>query len=192
MKKIAALLVLLAFSITAQANSTFVGLGFANNKMKGELYDDFFNETFTDSITETAFAIKVGRLHDHNRFYADFSRASFDGGDLTSILARHDFLFPMQEQFSLFAGGHAGLAMLSLDEGGNANGLQFGLQLGALIHLSEKAFIDLGYSYSITTIKESFDYQECSNFRCTSYTDYTDTFKINDISGFMISFNMRF
>lgn len=131
-------------------------------------------------------------MSDNNRSYVDFSRTSVDGADLTSILARHDFLFPLQEQFSLFAGGHAGLAMLSVDEGGNANGLQFGLQLGGLIHLSEKAFIDLGYSYSITTVKESFDYQECSNFRCTSYTDYTDTFKIKNIGGLMMSFNMRF
>lgn len=199
MKKIAALLVLLALSITAQASSTFFGFGFASNKLKAEVYDDYTSETYSGSTKDTAFAFKLGKMRDKNRTYAEFNRTGFDGGDLTSILVRHDFLFPVQDQLFFFVGGHGGVGILADDED-TLYGAQYGVQVGAVFNISDQAFIDFGYSYSLTNISDEYSYTACNGYtysyysglRCSGYTSYTDTVELDSVSGLNMSVNMRF
>lgn len=181
MKKLLALSVALAVSAPAFADEGFfVGVGIGNAKLSYDYDDSFFEEKGSDSESDTAIYLRGGKLlRDDVRAYVDLTKVDYDGLDQLSITASADKLFPVADQFSLYAGGSLGYVNLDLEEASKESGILYGVQGGAIFSANENIDIDFGLSYLFTTA----EFKESENYMGVTYTnkvEFTDlvTFKV--------------
>ena len=110
MKKtlVMASLVAASTSMMAMDLQYFLGAGAerANVNVKASGADGF-NEK--DDFKDTSLKLKVGVILDKaHRISLSHTKLSKDDTDATTILGNYDYLIPMNEEFRLYAGLHAG------------------------------------------------------------------------------------
>ena len=110
MKKLVVMASLVAVSTSMMAMDLqyFLGAGAerTNTNVKASGADGF-NEK--DDFKDTSLKLKVGVILDKaHRISLSHTKLSKDDTDATTILGNYDYLIPMNEEFRLYAGLHAG------------------------------------------------------------------------------------
>lgn len=113
----------------------------------------------TISYTEDATGIELYADHYHlgkYRYKGSLAHIAYDGFDITELVVAADYLIPMDTQFSLFAGGAAGVAMQQFSDTGlsdSSSGLLYGVQLGGIYYLNKHFMTEFGYRLRQTSLK---------------------------------------
>lgn len=113
----------------------------------------------TISYTEDATGIELYAEHYHlgkYRYKGSLAHIGYDGFDITELVVAADYLIPMNAQFSLFAGGAAGVAVQQFSDTGlsdSSSGLIYGVQLGGIYYLNKDFMAELGYRLRQASLK---------------------------------------
>lgn len=176
---------LLASQVSAQPHY-FVGVGLGSSKLSVDYYDDFFDESGSDSDSTTALILRAGiHLPNEIRAYASLTKADYDGVDQIAITGSADKLFPINPDASFYIGGSLGHVSLDLDGAGKENGMLYGVQTGLLYHATPQIAVDVGLSYSMTTA----EYKEKETFQDRTYEAKVE---FTDITLFRIGVDYKF
>jgi hypothetical protein len=90
------------------------------------------------------------------RYKGSLTRIAYDDFDITELMFAADYLIPMNPQFSLFAGGAAGVALQQFADTGlsdSSSGLLYGAQLGGIYYLNKYFMAELGYRLRFTQLE---------------------------------------
>lgn len=90
------------------------------------------------------------------RYKGSLARIAYDDFDITELVVAADYLIPMNPQFSLFAGGAAGVAVQQFADTGlsdSSSGLLYGAQLGGIYYLNKYFMAELGYRLRFTQLE---------------------------------------
>ena len=170
MKKqfIMAALVATSTSMMAMDLQYFLGAGAeranANFKADVNVPTIGYNETFKEDESDTALKLKVGVIVDKtHRISLSHSKFGGTDTDVTVILGNYDYLIPINNDFRLYAGVHAGNAEYKETNTGLADnnevkmsGLAYGAQVGAIYDITKNIEFELGLAYSKYNVDESF------------------------------------
>ena len=171
MKKslVMASLLALGTSIMAVEVQPFVGIGAEiatlDYKGSGSVPLAGYNESYSDDDSDTGLKLKVGAILDKNhRLSISHAKFSNNGADVKILLANYDYLFPINEQFKLYAGAHAGQAKYEQNIGtdiGNIgidmSGLVYGLQVGTLYDITKNVEFEVGLAYSKFNVDDTIN-----------------------------------
>ena len=97
----------------------------------------------SDNMTDTTLKLKVGAiLNKTHRISISHSKFGEEDTDVTVILGNYDYLIPINNEFRLYTGVHAGngeYKETNIDGLGTAkmSGLAYGAQIGAILQKSE-------------------------------------------------------
>lgn len=109
--------------------------------------------------TDDATGIELYAEHYHlgkYRYKGSLAHIGYDGFDITELTVAADYLIPMDQQFSLFAGGAAGVAVQQFSDTGlsdSSSGLVYGVQLGGIYYLNKYFMAELGYRLRQASLK---------------------------------------
>lgn len=161
MKKtlVMASLVAASTSMMAMDLEYFLGAGAerANFNTRSSGSDGFNNES---NLKDTSLLLKAGIILDKtHRISLSHTKLSKDNSDITTILGSYDYLIPMNEQFSLYAGLHAGNTKVEVDayEKISFSGLAYGAQVGALYDITKNIEFELGLAYTKYNVERAED-----------------------------------
>lgn len=164
MKKslVLASLVAASTSMMAMDLQYFLGAGAtrvdANLDEKGSLSNGVQTISFNDSydFKDTALTLKAGIILDkEHRISISHTKFSKDDTDARNIIGSYDYLIPMNEEFRLYAGLHAGNTKVEIDED-SASGLVYGAQVGAIYDITKNIEFELGLGYSKYNVDKSY------------------------------------
>ncbi len=97
---------------------------------------------------DTALKIKAGVILDQTqRISLSYVGYSNNGGDLDLTELNYDYIFPLKDQFSVFAGAHLGQADYN-ETGFDMDGLVYGVQTGLLYGITSNIQAEVGLAYS--------------------------------------------
>jgi len=150
MKKSLVLAGLVVASTSMMAMDTQYFVGFNVEKMSIDetaSWNDGMNEKF--NLKDTGLNLKAGVILDKNhRLSLSHAKFSKDFIDLTLISGAYDYLIPINNDFKLYAGLHAGNAKVEFQEDDSFSGLYYGGQLGAIYNITKSLEFEAGLSYS--------------------------------------------
>jgi len=113
------------------------------------------NIGYTEDATGVEFYAEQYHLGRY-RYKGSLIHMAYDGFDITELVVAADYLIPMDTQFSLFAGGAAGVAMQQFSDTGlsdSSSGLLYGVQLGGIYYLNKHFMTEFGYRLRQTSLK---------------------------------------
>ena len=119
---------------------------------------DGFNEK--DDFTDTGLILKMGVILDKaHRISLSHTKLSKDGTDATTILGNYDYLIPMNEEFRLYAGLHAGNTKVEIEdvEKVSFSGLAYGAQVGAIYDITKNVEFELALAYTKFNVDRAED-----------------------------------
>ena len=122
-------------NFTIKANTGFVVVGDTNSK-------------------DTAYNFTLGHYYgDNGRISATYTYINKESGIDTSdaITVGYDFMLPLAEQLSIYAGPSVGSTRLKSDSGTNLSGLHYGAQAGGIVKVAKNFEIEAGYRYLLET-----------------------------------------
>ena len=161
MKKLVVMASLVAASTSMMAMylQYFLGAGaeWTNTNVKASGADGF-NEK--DDFKDTSLKLKVGVILDKaHRISLSHTKLSKDDTDATTILGNYDYLIPMNEEFRLYAGLHAGNTKVEIEdvEKISFSGLAYGAQVGAIYDITKNVEFELGLSYTKFNVDRAED-----------------------------------
>ena len=94
-----------------------------------------------------------------HRISLSHTKLSKDGTDATTILGNYDYLIPMNEEFRLYAGLHAGNTKVEIEdvEKVSFSGLAYGAQVGAIYDITKNVEFELGLAYTKFNVDREAD-----------------------------------
>ena len=104
-----------------------------------------------DSFRDTGLLLKAGVILDKtHRISLSHTKFSKDDVDVTTILGNYDYLIPMNEEFRLYAGVHAGNTEIEVNDviSYDYSGLSYGVQVGAIYDITKNIEFELGLAYT--------------------------------------------
>lgn len=197
MKKqfIMAALVATSTSMMAMDLQYFLGAGAeranANFKADVNVPTIGYNETFKEDESDTALKLKVGVIVDKtHRISLSHSKFGGTDTDVTVILGNYDYLIPINNEFRLYAGLHAGNAEYketNIDIVGTAkmSGLAYGVQLGAIYDITKNIEFELGLAYTKYNVDKTINWVE-------SGVDVSGKFELEDSTSMSAGINYKF
>ena len=145
----------------------------------------------TDSFKDTGLTLKAGVILNKNHrisvVYSDYSKEDVDA---TTVTGNYDYLIPLNNQFRLYTGLHAGnMAIKSTDDVSldsvKASGLAYGAQLGAIYDITKNIEFELGLAYSKYNVDKSIS---GSIFG----VDYDYKVELEDSTSMFVGINYKF
>lgn len=122
-------------NFTAKANPGYVWLGDTNSK------DAAYNFTLGHYYGEKE---RVSATYTYVK-----SEAGVDASDALTV--GYDFILPLAEQLSIYAGPSVGYTRLKYDGGTNLSGFHYGAQAGGIVKVAKNIEIEAGYRYLLET-----------------------------------------
>lgn len=90
------------------------------------------------------------------RFNATLNYLAYDDFDIAETIVSADYLYPLNDTFSFFAGLAGGVAMQKFNDAGigdAALGIVYGAQLGGFLYINENLMFEAGYRMRPTDIE---------------------------------------
>ncbi len=177
MKKslVMASLVVASTSMMAMDLQYFLGAGAerADTNVKASGTDGFSEK---EDFKDTGLLLKTGIILDKtHRISLSHAKFSKDDVDSTNILGNYDYLIPLNNEFRLYAGLHAGNTKVEVEdevEKISFSGLAYGAQLGAIYDVTKNVEFELGLAYT----KFNVDRAEDANWYKLELEDSTSMF----------------
>lgn len=147
-------LVAVSTSIMAMDLEYYLGAGAQRVSLNTESSFSYENTANKESVKDTALLLKGGViLEKAHRISLSHSKMSKENADITTILANYDYLFPMNDQFKLYAGFHAGNTKVDVSsfdyiDGFSYSGFAYGIQSGAIYDITKNIQFEAGLSYT--------------------------------------------
>ena len=166
MKKLVVMASLVAASTSMMAMDLqyFLGAGAERGSLDWKGSVDIPSLTYSENISgdmsDTGLKLKAGVILDKTHRIS-LSHAKFSGSDVdfTLILGNYDYLIPMNEEFRLYAGLHAGNTKVEIEdvEKISFSGLAYGAQVGAIYDITKNVEFELGLSYTKFNVDRAED-----------------------------------
>ena len=197
MKKslVIASLVAASTSMMAMDLQYFLGAGAerANANFKADVNAPSigYSETFKEDGNDTALKIKVGVIMDKtHRISLSHSKFGGEDTDLTVILGNYDYLIPINNEFRLYTGVHAGngeYKETNIDILGTAkmSGLAYGAQVGAIYDITKNVEFEVGLAYTRYNIDKTYQWTD-------SGVDIIAKMEIEDSTSMFAGINYKF
>lgn len=145
----------------------------------------------SDNLTDTNLKLKIGVIADKSHRIS-LSHTNFSGSetDFRVILANYDYLIPINNEFRLYTGVHAGNAEYketNIDGLGTAkmSGLAYGAQVGALYDITKNIEFELGLAYTKYNMDKTFNWTD-------SGIDIKAKMEIEDSTSMFAGINYKF
>jgi len=159
MKKFFLLLILFSISTSGRGanfmDNTVIGIAFINQSVKMELTGP--NISVSDSASGSGFGIYLDKYYKRNyRFNGTLAFFGYSGFDITELIFSADYLLPMNDNITLFAGLALGGALQKYNSASltdSALGGVYGAQLGAIAYINKNLMLELGYRYRPASIE---------------------------------------
>ncbi len=90
------------------------------------------------------------------RINGTLSYIPYDDFDIVETVASADYLLPVNETISLFAGLSGGIAMQKFNDAGLSDaalGIVYGAQLGGIVYINEQWMFEAGYRLRLTDLE---------------------------------------
>ena len=149
MKKSLILASCLLASSSVMAMDTQYFAGFNLEKMSLDETASWSDESKTFNLKDVGLDLKVGVILEKNHrlslSHAEFSK---DFIDLTLISGAYDYLIPINNDFKLYTGLHAGNSKVEFRQNDNFSGLFYGAQVGGIYNITKSLEFEVGLSYS--------------------------------------------
>lgn len=162
-------LVVASTSMMAMDLQYFLGAGVeranANFKADVNVPSVGYSETFKEDESDTALKLKLGVILDKtHRISLSHSKFGGTDTDVTVILGNYDYLIPINNEFRLYAGLHAGNAEYKETNTGLADndtvkmsGLAYGAQVGAIYDITKNIEFELGLAYTKYNVEKTIN-----------------------------------
>lgn len=153
-------LVVASTSMMAMDTQYFIGAGAekTNIDTKSSISDGWSEK---GEFKDTGLLFKTGAIlnktHRISLSYTDFSK---EGTDITSIFGNYDYLVPLNNEFRLYAGVHAGDTKVQVEDTGDKvsfSGLAYGMQIGAIYDITKNVEFELGLGYTKYNVDRAED-----------------------------------
>lgn len=145
----------------------------ANIKSSLDIPSYSYSESSSDSVKDTGYYLKTGTiLNKTHRISISYNDNSKDVTDASIVLGNYDYLIPLNNEFRLYTGIHAGNASIKISDTDlgdiKSSGLAYGAQVGAIYDITKNIEFELGLAYSKynvdktisgTVIGVDFDYK---------------------------------
>lgn len=157
----------------ASSNEFFFGMDLGKTQLQMDGGSSSRNLLHDGSVNSdiVTLGFRAGVINDKYRLYGVLGNglsSSEKNGILeeklryAQLTGNVDFFFPVNNQFSLFAGPHLGLAFVDVEvdhpyqgsDSDSASGIAYGGQFGVIYDITENWGIEIGYSLSFTTIDD--------------------------------------
>ena len=188
MKKLVVMASLVAVSTSMMAMDLqyFLGAGAerTNTNVKASGADGF-NEK--DDFKDTSLKLKVGVILDKaHRISLSHTKLSKDDTDITIITGNYDYLIPLNNEFRLYTGIHAGNTNVKVNSGDiKASGLVYGAQVGAIYDITKSIEFELGLAYSKYNVDKTIS--------VTNGNDYvSEKLELEDSTSMFAGINYKF
>ena len=197
MKKslILASLVAASTSMMAMDVQYFLGAGAeranANFKADVSIPSVGYSETFKEDENDTALKLKLGVILDKtHRISLSHSKFGGEDTDVTVILGNYDYLIPINNEFRLYTGVHAGngeYKETNIDGLGTAkmSGLAYGAQIGAIYDITKNVEFEAGLAYTRYNIDKTYQWTD-------SGVDIIAKMEIEDSTSMFAGINYKF
>lgn len=192
MKKSMILATLLAASTSMMAMDLEYFLGVGAERIDGNF--KFSSDTYADSngkgsITDESLKLKAGIILDKtHRISVSHVKYSKDSVDVRTVLGNYDYLIPINEEFRLFAGIHAGSTKVEIDSNSDGSisfsGLAYGAQTGFIYDITKNIEFEAGVAYT----KYNVDRAETTD---SSGTDWAGV-ELEDSTSISAGINYKF
>jgi opacity protein-like surface antigen len=152
-----------------------------------------YSESFSDDMSDTGLTLKTGVILDKShRISLSYSKFSGEDTDVKVILGNYDYLIPINNDFRLYAGVHAGNAEYKETNTGLADnnevkmsGLAYGAQVGAIYDITKNIEFELGLAYTKYNVDKSFTGTE-------SGVNYNAKIELEDSTSMSAGINYKF
>jgi len=159
MKKTAILLLMLGVVPMLQAESFFdntvIGLAFINQRAEVELSGGGTAVTFSE--TGSGLGIYIDKYYSQRyRINGTLSYVGYDDFDIAQVIFSGDYLLPLNENLSFFAGAALGVATQQYSDASvsdSALGGVYGLQAGGIFYINKYIMLEAGYRFRPTRIE---------------------------------------
>ncbi len=149
-------------SIMAMDVDYFIGAGAERGNIDSSASSA--STSINGDYKDTALKLKAGVILNKNqRISLSHVGYSNNGGDLDLTELNYDYIFPLENKFSLLAGVHLGKADYK-ESGFDMDGSVYGIQAGALYDITSNIEAEMGLAYSkynvdktINNVKVEFD-----------------------------------
>ena len=197
MKKslVMASLVVASTSMMAMDLQYFLGAGAerANANFKADVNAPSigYSETFKEDDNDIALKLKLGVILDKtHRISLSHSKFGGEDTDVTVILGNYDYLIPINNEFRLYTGVHAGNAEYketNIDIIGTAkmSGLAYGAQVGAIYDITKNIEFELGLAYTKYNVDKTINWVDTG-------VDVSAKFEIEDSTSMFAGINYKF
>ena len=145
----------------------------------------------SDNMTDTTLKLKVGAiLNKTHRISISHSKFGEEDTDVTVILGNYDYLIPINNEFRLYAGVHAGngeYKETNIDGLGTAkmSGLAYGAQIGAIYDITKNVEFEVGLAYTRYNIDKTYQWTD-------SGVDIIAKMEIEDSTSMFAGINYKF
>ncbi len=130
------------------------------------------NESYNDDATDLKLKAGVILNKTHRISLSHVNYGIEDGGDFRIILGNYDYLIPINNEFRLYTGLHAGNANFKFNEDLKMSGLAYGAQVGAIYDITKNVEFELGLGYT----KYNVDRAEDANYDRVELENSTSMF----------------
>lgn len=197
MKKslVMASLVVASTSMMAMDLQYFLGAGAerANANFKADVNAPSigYSETFKEDDNDIALKLKPGVILDKtHRISLSHSKFGGEDTDVTVILGNYDYLIPINNEFRLYTGVHAGNAEYketNIDIIGTAkmSGLAYGAQVGAIYDITKNIEFELGLAYTKYNVDKTINWVDTG-------VDVSAKYEIEDSTSMFAGINYKF
>lgn len=150
-----------------------------------------YSETFKEDDNDTSLKLKVGVIIDKaHRISLSHSKFSGTDTDVTIILGNYDYLIPINNEFRLYTGVHAGNAEYketNIDIIGTTkmSGLAYGAQVGALYDITKNIEFELGLAYTKYNVDKTINWVDTG-------VDVSGKFELEDSTSMFAGINYKF
>jgi opacity protein-like surface antigen len=150
-----------------------------------------YSETFKKDDKDTALKLKLGvildKTHRISLSHSKFGRADTD---VTVILANYDYLIPVNNEFRLYTGIHAGKGEYketNIDIIGTAkmSGLAYGAQVGVIYDITKNVEFELGLAYTKYNLDRTINWVDTG-------VDVSQKLEIEDSTSMFAGINYKF
>lgn len=145
----------------------------------------------SDNMTDTTLKLKVGAiLNKTHRISISHSKFGEEDTDVTVILGNYDYLIPINNEFRLYTGVHAGngeYKETNIDGLGTAkmSGLAYGAQIGAIYDITKNVEFEAGLAYTRYNIDKTYQWTD-------SGVDIIAKMEIEDSTSMFAGINYKF
>ena len=150
-----------------------------------------YSETFKEDDNDTALKLKLGVILDKtHRISLSHSKFGGEDTDVTVILGNYDYLIPINNEFRLYTGVHAGngeYKETNIDIIGTAkmSGLAYGAQVGAIYDITKNIEFELGLAYTKYNVDKTINWVDTG-------VDVSAKFEIEDSTSMFAGINYKF